>query len=180
MTEWMPAIYDHLTIGYNSTGRTLEALARSRQPPNMLDNPDSERPGDPVTKLSAVFVCRNSLPDIMTSSMPMLLATSAPKATRARLVDISLQSEAKLAQALNQPRVGMLGLQEDAPGSDALLRFVTENLDPVEVPWLEQACSSAYFPANIKTIETTRKPRSKTPSLKGRKMEKDKDDGNDT
>jgi len=180
MTEWMPAIYDHLTIGYNSTGRTLEALARRRQPPNILDNSDTERLWDPATKLCAVFVCRKSLPDIMTSSLPMLLATSAPKATRARLVDISPQSEAKLAQALNQPRVGVLGLREDAPGSDALLRFVTENLDPVGVPWLEQACSSAYFPASIKTIETTRKPRSKTPSLKGRKMEKERDDANDT
>jgi ribonuclease P/MRP protein subunit POP3 len=180
MPEWMPAIYDHLTIGYNSTGRTLEALARSRQPPNMLAISDAEGRRDPATKLAAVFVCRKSLPEMMTSSLPMLLATSAPKATRARLVDISPQAEAKLAQALNQPRVGILGLQEDAPGSDALLRFVTENLDPVEVPWLEQACSFAYFPANIKIIETTRNPTSTTPSLKRRKMEREKDDGNDT
>lgn len=93
----------------------------------------------------------------MTSSLPLLTATSAPKATRAKLVELPPQAEAKLAQALQQPRVGVLGLEEGAPGADTLIRFVLENIDSVEISWLDKSSYPAYFPVKIQTVETARK-----------------------
>jgi len=167
----MPEIYDHLTIGFNSTIRRLEALARS-QKPSILPQPTETPPPEHVNaNLSVVFVCRQSLPDIMTSSIPILIATSAPKPTRAKLVELSSQAEAKVAQALQQPRVGVLGLEVQTSEADTLLRYVTENVDAVDIPWLDQDSTPAYLPVNINTIETTSKTKPRAPNLKRKKSD---------
>ncbi|KAK5026609.1 RNase P and RNase MRP subunit [Exophiala sideris] len=159
MPEWMPEIYDRLTIGFNSTVRRLESLARSRKPAILSQAVGIEQPPHAVPDLSVVFVCRQALPNIMTSSMPLLLATSSPKTSRARLVELSTQSEAKLAQALNQPRLGVLGLEQDAAEFNTLVQFLEENIEAVEVIWLEHAASTPYLPVNVKTVETSPKPK---------------------
>jgi len=153
MLEWMPEIYDHLTIGFNSTVRRLETLSSSRRPPLLAQptDPHLVESGQHLN-LSILFVCRQSLPDIITSSLPLLLATSTSLSCRAKLVDLSPQAEAKLAHTLQQPRVGVLGLQENTPQADILMNFVHQNIAPVEVPWLDQA-GPCYLPVNIKAIE---------------------------
>ncbi|KAI1607859.1 hypothetical protein EDD36DRAFT_110082 [Exophiala viscosa] len=173
MPEWMPEIYDHLTIGFNSTVRRLESLAQSRKPAILSQETGNEEPPHPGPKLSVVFACRQTLPDIMTSTIPLLLATSSPKTTRARLVELSKQSEAKLAQALNQPRLGVLGLEQNAQEFETLVQFVTENIEAAEVPWLEHAASTPYLPVNIETVETTAKakPDSTAPAQKRKRTD---------
>jgi len=156
----MPESYDHVTIGFNSTVRRLEALAHRRKPFTLPRTTSPDLPKDPGLNLSVVFVCRQTLPNIMTASLPLLVTTSAPQTTRARLVELSSQAEAKVARALNQPRVGVLGIEEGAPGADTLLRFVAENMGAVEVPWLEEASSPTYYPVHIKAVETGSKANS--------------------
>ena len=103
----------------------------------------------------------------MTSSLPLLIATSAPKAARARLVDVSVEAEVKIAQALNQPRVGVLGIEQETVGADAFLRFLQENIAPVNVSWLDQQSSPTYHPVKIDTVTTAAKAKG---SARGRKM----------
>ncbi|KIX05756.1 uncharacterized protein Z518_03728 [Rhinocladiella mackenziei CBS 650.93] len=167
--ESMPEVYDHLTIGFNSTVRRLESLARSRKPPILSRTKDLPQQETPSVNLSVVFVCRQSLPEIMSFSLPLLLATSAPRCERARLVEISPPAEAKIAQTLEQPRVRVLGLEAGASGADALRRFLTDNIGVVDVPWLDPESPPAYFPVNIQTIETEAKPKSAARNLKRKK-----------
>ncbi|KIW45680.1 uncharacterized protein PV06_04051 [Exophiala oligosperma] len=169
--EWMPDVFGHLTIGFNSTIRRLEALASHRQPPSPLPKSDVKRSRDPPAALSAVFVCRENLPDMLTSSLSLQVTTSAPRSTRARLIPVSPQSGAKIARALHQPRVGLLGVEKDAPGSKALLNWVSDNVELVEIPWLEKVSSSTYFPVSVKTHEITTDPKSKARKRKGTEMD---------
>lgn len=155
----MPEIYDRLTIGFNSTVRRLESLAQSRKPAILSQDTTTEQQPHRSQDLSVVFVCRQTLPDIMTSTIPLLLATSAPKTTRARLVELSPQSEARLAQALNQPRLGVLGLEQNAPMFGTLLQFVADNIEAVAVTWLEHTTSTPYLPVNIESVEPSLKPK---------------------
>lgn len=151
----MPDIYDHLTIGFNSTVRRLEELARSQKPQILADNnPQDEVP----TNLSVVFVCRETLPNIMTSSLPLLMATLAPTPTQARLVEMSAQAEEKISQALCQPRVGVFGIEEGATGTASLLHFVKDNVEAVDVPWLDQeSIRPIYYPVKIQTTVSSNK-----------------------
>ncbi|OAG40312.1 hypothetical protein AYO21_05403 [Fonsecaea monophora] len=160
MPEWMPDVYDHLTLGFNTTVRRLESLAHQRKPKVLSQHTnDDSSPGHTFANLSVVFVCRRNLPDIMTSSIPLLLASSAPATTRARLVEWSSQAEEQVARALHQPRVGVLGIGEGAPGAETLLRFVQDNVDAVDVPWLDHTPKPTYHSVNIQTVESVSKPK---------------------
>ncbi|OQU97671.1 hypothetical protein CLAIMM_03566 [Cladophialophora immunda] len=158
LPEWMPDVYDHITLGFNSTVRRLESLARTRKPPVLSQQTDADpASGHAPANLSVVFVCRQNLPDIMTSSLPLLLATSAPAANRARLVEWSSQAEEQVARALHQPRVGVLGVGDGTPGAETLLHFVRDNVDGVDVPWLDQTPKPTYYPVKVQTVESASK-----------------------
>jgi ribonuclease P/MRP protein subunit POP3 len=49
------------------------------------------------------------------------------------------------------PRAGVIGVLEDAPGASPLIEYVRENVDPVEVPWLEKALSGQWMGMNVET-----------------------------
>ncbi|KAJ9608474.1 RNase P and RNase MRP subunit [Cladophialophora chaetospira] len=154
---WMPEVYDHLTVGFNSTVRRLESLARSRKPQILHADPDADPPEAPGVNLATVFVCRKSLPDIMTSSIPILIATSAPISGRARLVNVSAEAEVKIARALHQPRVGVLGIELGTVGAESLLHYIQENVPTLDVPWLDQA--PTYQSVNVTIVVSTGKTR---------------------
>ncbi|KAK5056539.1 hypothetical protein LTR84_012070 [Exophiala bonariae] len=158
----MPEITSHLTIGFNTTIRRLEALSQVRRP-SSFSKPQKSSSGSSKaepTNLFAVLVCRRSFPEVLTSSIPSMLVTAATKPSRARLIDISPQSEAKIAEALKQPRVGVLGIEFDAPGVNNLSRFVLENIHEVDIPWLEQQSVPTYLPVNIESTAITPKAKS--------------------
>lgn len=90
-----------------------------------------------------------------------MLVTAAAEPSRARLIAISPQSEAKIAKALRQPRVGVLGVEFNAPGVDHLIQVVLENIDQIDIPWLEQRSVPAYLP--VKIDSTTIVPKTKPP-----------------
>jgi hypothetical protein len=168
----MPEIFDCLTIGFNSTVRRLEALSQKSIPPNRRTSTEEDQPmKQEPANLAIVFVCRENLPDIMTTSLPLLITTSSSKPSRARLVNISRQTEARIAEALGQVRVGVLGLQEDDQRTGALTTFVRDNVDRIEVPWLEPAHDANYLPVTIKSSETGTKSK---PAAEPRKKKRRK------
>jgi len=167
----MPEIHGHFTVGFNSTIRRLQALASHREPSSLHPTKSNlKQSPDLPAALSAVFVCRENLPDILTSSLSLQVATSAPQSTRAKLIPVSPQSETKIARALNQPRVGLLRVQKDAPGSDALLRWVADNVALVEIPWLEELPNSTYFPVTVKTSEAAKNQKHMTRKRKAKEI----------
>lgn len=166
--KWMPEVFDCLTIGFNSTVRRLEAVAERRRPALLPNShtPTSRAavPHDDMAALSVVLVCRSSLPDIMTSCLPLLVTMGSAEGSWTRLLGISAQAESMIAKALDQPRVGVLGVEEDAPGFQTLNEFVREVVAAVEVPWLQTGSQPTYLPVNVRTAQVI--PRNKTKKRK--------------
>lgn len=148
-------IQDYLTVGFNSTTRKLQSLSAARTPTGLYKAPSNGETVRSAGQVAAVFVCRDSLPEIMTSSLPILISTAAPRETRARLIEISPQAEAKVAHALGLPRVGMLGLEPGAPGTEALLGLVLEKTQVVDVPWLDLTSLPSYVAVQVERMEST-------------------------
>lgn len=82
--------------------------------------------------------------------IPPLLALSNPNAasSRTRLIALPTHTETLLSSTLHIPRVGALGILEDAPGAEALVRYVEENVaegeGTVECEWVREAAESGW------------------------------------
>ncbi|RVX73510.1 hypothetical protein B0A52_02398 [Exophiala mesophila] len=147
-------IQNYLTIGFNSTTQRLESLSVARRPPGLCRSPTNGDAARSAGQIAAVFVCRDCLPEIMTSSLPVLIATAAPRETRARLIEISPQAEAKMAHAVGLPRLGMLGLEAGAPGAEALLRRVMEKIQEIDLPWLDLVSPPSYVAVQLEEVQS--------------------------
>ena len=168
-----PEIADYLTIGFNNTTRILEALAEkvsphklqsqtrtSAQAKRKRDNLDVSFTGVPTIPraLVAVFISRVDQPSILSSHLPLLVATASlalPSSPAIRLVDLPKGAGIKLSTALNIPRASIIGLLEGAPHSAPLVGPIRKLVRPVEIPWLQDAMAATYLPVSIKATETT-------------------------
>jgi len=153
-----PEITSYLTLGFNTTVRYLENLSVASRPQTLTNTgiqaskETSETSRSPRMPLAAVFVCRTNLPPILTSVLPLLTETASlayPQEQPIRLISLSEKAEARLAQALHQPKVGFIGLQSNAPGARGLIELVRDSIEPVDVPWLKEAGSAKYMPPKV-------------------------------
>lgn len=155
----MPAVFDYVTIGFNSTVRSLEAISKSSKPAVLRDaDTDMQELDFMDFNLTAVFICRSILPDPVTASIPLLIATASlaqPQYPPIRLVQLSADVERQLAEALHQPRVGFVGFRIGMPNADVLLALVRATVGPVRVPWLNSSESPRYLPVQIESTETS-------------------------
>ena len=145
----MPEVLSYLTVGFNSTTRHLENEAqRTVQRPTLTVS----------GKLAAVFVPQSDHAPILTSHLPLLVYTASlvrRSSPAIRLVNLPKRAEARLCAALHLPHVSFVGLFEGAPNATPLIDFVTERVDPVEVPWFKEAGMGTYMPVETKSLETT-------------------------
>ncbi len=148
-----PNIQKFLTIGFNSTNRHLESLART---PREKENGGTIQ--EAPSWMSAVFVPRSDQPSILNAHLPLLVRMASirsPSKPPIRLVSLPKAAEQKLSTSLGTPRVGIVGLLDEAPAAEGLVRLVRELVAAVDVPWLQEATIGKYMPVNIKTIETS-------------------------
>lgn len=176
----MPPLFDHLTIGFNTTVRSLEAISKRSRPAVLKDHEADLHEPFGSSDVAAVFVCRSTLPDPITASIPLLVATASlaqPDQPPIRLVQLCTNIQTQLAEALRQPRVGFIGIRSDMPGADVLLALVRAVASPIRVSWLDSSERPRYLPVQIESTETPigskEKPSqtsstSKQPQLKGR------------
>ena len=163
-----PEISAHILVGFNTNVRFLESLAKRSKPRGFansssksLPTPTMETHGNLVS-LPVVFVCRDSLPSLLTASLPILAAAASsglPEEPPVRLVPLRKESEEKLVQALNQPKAGFVGVMSSAPGSEGLVEIVRKRVGSVDVPWLQEVASGQYLPVDIRQTEVQRGPR---------------------
>ena len=162
-----PEVLNYLTIGFNATTRSLEALAQHtcpKTPPSATSSLDTEAHKlckvqsaeiqDSLTHkpLIAVFVPRSDQPSIMYSHLPMLVnAASLPSSlsSNIKLVALLKGAESKLSAALGVPRVGIIGLIEGAPASSLLVEFIRQHVRQIEAPWFTEAESGVCLPVEI-------------------------------
>lgn len=75
-----------------------------------------------------------------------------PNLPAVRLVTLPIDAEIRLSEALKIPRIGLIGLECDAPGVSALAEVVRANVPELTVPWLQESKIGSYLPTDIKAI----------------------------
>ncbi|TLD20926.1 putative RNA-processing protein [Venturia nashicola] len=103
--------------------------------------------------LSTIFLTAQSpSTHLPYTPLPLLTALSSknhPALAPTRLIPLSTGSEAKLCSALGIPRVGIIGVFEDAPGAKGLVDYVRENVEVVDVPWVKEAGKGEWLGTKI-------------------------------
>lgn len=169
-----PKVLEFVTVGFNTTTRHLEDLA---QKCTGNTAPESTSPG-PVMEhraqvdshsiiqkpLVAIFVPRAEQPKILHSHLPVLIQAASLGSSALppiRLVPLASGAEARLIKALGIPRVGLVGLMDNAPAASQLIQLVRTQVPVVEIPWLQESISGVFLPTTINTIHTTTSAESK-------------------
>lgn len=84
----------------------------------------------------------------------MLVAAASacqPSDLPIRLVSLPRGAEKRLADVLFQPRVGFVGVLQDAPGGTALIHMATDKISPVHIHCLRSDAQVEYMPVSVKT-----------------------------
>ena len=156
-----PEIHDHLTIGFNTTTRYLETLARNSNPSteaeiDAVKAPEtSVRPSlNPaeIKPLAAVFAPRSGQPPVLYSHLPLLTKVASlavPSSPSIRIISLPEGAEDRLKTVLGIPRVGIVGLVDGAPNASSLIKFIRQRVSEFEVPWLQEAVKATYLPVKI-------------------------------
>ena len=156
-----PELHDHLTIGFNTTTRYLEILARISSPSTEAEVDAVKAPQTSVRPslnpanikpLAAVFVPRYGQPPALYSHLPLLTkaaSLAAPSSSSIRIVSLPEGAEDRLKTVLGIPRVGMVGLVDGAPNASSLIKLVRQKVSELEVPWLQEAVKATYLPVKI-------------------------------
>ena len=153
----LPEIASFITIGFNSTERCLEAAAQRCVPASISKVVGTQDCHDKQMPLAAVFVDRSAYPPMVLSHLPLLVVTaslSAPLEPQIRLIALPNGAGARLSTALHIPRTAIIGLGRDALGARALVNFIRDHIDRIEVPWLLDTREVNYLPVSI-TARTT-------------------------
>ena len=153
----VPDLFHHITVGFNSTMKLLQQLAQLTSP--LAPVPDAEAGLASAKKVAAVFVCTSTLPGLLTSSIPTLVAAASadsPPASSIRLVSLPREAEIRLADALFQPRVGFVALLQDTPGAKTLIDAVIDKTPSVDIPWLKPNAQAEYMSVKIETASSAR------------------------
>jgi hypothetical protein len=114
--------------------------------------------------LAAIFIAKDMYPEVLWSQLPFLICSShmrAPSQPKTALVPLPQSSTASLDNVVGVPRLGILGIRRDAPGSAPLMEYLAQHVQSVEISWLERPEDMAYHPVNIETT-----PAKKTDDLK--------------
>lgn len=145
----IPEVAQYITVGFNSTIRSLQDVAQPTSKPT-----SQEGQSDQTKNMAAVFVCTSTLPEMLTISIPTTVAAASARHSSCppiRLVSLPKEAEKRLAEALFQPRVGLVGLRQDTPGGRALIEMTMNKISPVDMPWLRPDVRVKYQPVSIKT-----------------------------
>ncbi len=168
-----PELVKSVTIGFNSTTRYLETLAQKSAPSSLAMNiSDPVLPGKrstsgrmshynaPISEqntLFAVFVPNRGESSNLYSHLPILVKAASmafPHLPEIRLVTLPSDAEARLSKALQLPRVGLIGLKCDAPGSSVIAEVIRADVPEVVVPWLQESQVGVYMPTEINVVHS--------------------------
>ena len=161
-----PKMHDHLTIGFNTTTRYLETLAKRSNPgtkeilcPVVATKNPAQYSFDfaSIKPLAAIFVTRSSQPPALYSHLPLLTKAASlavPSSPPIRIITLPQGAEDRLKTTLGIPRVGMVGLIDGAPSASSLIELIRERVPEMEVPWLQEAVKGAYLGVKINTVQS--------------------------
>jgi hypothetical protein len=100
-----------------------------------------------------LFLCKDDIKvSQIYSHLPSYLFLKHPKAF---LIPLSVGSEKILSSALKKDALMCIYVLQTAVHFDPLYSLVTQNTDPVSIPWLKPSKQLHYVPPNFRTIATT-------------------------
>ncbi|ODQ78458.1 hypothetical protein BABINDRAFT_18548, partial [Babjeviella inositovora NRRL Y-12698] len=139
-----PLTFQHATIGFNSTVKALELQAPVGKGRSKVVYP----------ALSVVFVCKPEIsPSLITQHFPVLSYVASSPERKVKLIQLPRGSMEKLSEATGQPHTGIVGITKEMPGASTLLAIINENVEDVEVPWLENV--DFFSKPVLKVLKTT-------------------------
>lgn len=157
-----PEIQSSLTVGLNSTTRHLEELAAYSSLSDLKRLPGYDTPGEaktqeepPLKHVELVFLPRPKH-HVVHAHLPTLSLTASnahPHCAKTRLIPLSADAEPKLAKLLGLPRVGVIGIIEGAPVPRPLIDYVTNHVQEVSVPWLDESCQYQSLQVQVTGID---------------------------
>lgn len=71
-----------------------------------------------------------------------------------RLIQLGAASEKKLCEALGLQRVGIVAIQDEAPGADPLIDYVRDNVEAVDVAWTREVGAGQWLGTSISMGKT--------------------------
>jgi ribonuclease P/MRP protein subunit POP3 len=151
-----PLIENYITIGHNSTTRSLERSLKATQDAKGQDcEKEAQASKDEQMRLAVIFLTHSTdyLPYRHLPTLTAMITSSNTSAPPILLVPLPEASEAKLAVALGIPRVGLVSICDNAPGATALLEYVRENVPPVDVPWIREAAEGIWLGTKVLSVE---------------------------
>ncbi|KAF4313776.1 rna-processing protein [Botryosphaeria dothidea] len=152
-----PDLSRHITVGINSTTRHLEELAQG-DAPRLVKQPhadETKAPRSPISLPHLPLIFTLQPPSSITiTHLPLLAQMASRELTSfasARIIPLKPSSEHRLTAALGLPRVGVVGIMEDAPGARPLIDLVRQKVSATYVPWLREVSDGRYLPVNVLT-----------------------------
>ena len=154
-------MHEHLTVGFNTTTKHLELLARkSSRSTNEVDDSGAVaavKTSANLKPLAAIFVPRFSQPSVLYSHLPLLTKAASlavPSSPSTRIIPLPEGAADRLKTALNISRVGVVGLIDGAPNALSLIELIRQQVPELEVPWLQEAVKGTYLAVKINAIQT--------------------------
>ncbi|AOA61074.1 RNase MRP and nuclear RNase P subunit [Komagataella phaffii CBS 7435] len=151
-----PSVVDKMTIGFNSTTKSLEYKVQKGKKERKLSFDNCKKiqlNRKTVRDISYVFVCKDDIkPDILTQHFPSLCLMASSTDDEIKLVALPKGSVAQLSEALNVPNTTILGFPRKFEEND-LLSTLMENIEPPKVPWL--SAMPRYEPLSVGFLQTT-------------------------
>jgi ribonuclease P/MRP protein subunit POP3 len=156
-----PEIGNHILIGLNSVTRHLESLAARTAPPSTPSHTKTHTSlanSSPPRPLALVLIPHNhppaSLPHAHIPTLVHLSTVDSQSEKATRLLAVTPGCEPVIAEALHIPHVGALGILEGAPGADALVAYVRENVEITKCAWIDEAMGPEWKGVKIDTQPT--------------------------
>lgn len=140
-------------VGLGSITRTLEELCRANEGKSAQPGPTSK----PHKFYSMVFVARGNQSSAFNCHFPRMIGAASrlcPHDEAVRLVGFSKPCSDRLCSSLALARVSSVAIARDAPGAEALWKFVQKTVPPVDVSWMDETHDGRYQPTRIQTVES--------------------------
>jgi ribonuclease P/MRP protein subunit POP3 len=139
-----PERMSFVDVGFSTITRRLQELSGRE-----VSSTDEEPSGQPY---AFVFVARSGQSAAFNGHFPQMVAfasKASPGASPIRLVGYSKACGERLSSSIGLPRVSSIGIRQDAPGAEALIKFVRERVSPIPVAWMEEAVAADFRPCKV-------------------------------
>lgn len=153
-----PQVESHVTLGFNSTVKTLEnqaSITRKRVFGTKAKVEKSSR------FVKYVFVAKYDItPAILLNHFPVLAFTSSRSLEeRVKLIQLPKGAMARLSKATGMDHLGIVGLEHDTDAAQSLFTMINNGIGDVEVPWLmgifSESKSIPFYDPSVRFLSTT-------------------------